>query len=56
MGALALLLLLVGITPASAAPSLLTLDLPAQDLEHALHAYSRATGMAVLVDRELTRG
>ncbi len=55
-GALVLLLLLSGFEPAQAHPPLLTLDLPAQDLEHALHAYSRATGMAVLVDRELTRG
>ena len=51
------LLLLLGMHPAARAESpLLTLDLPAQDLEHALQAYSRATGMAVLVDRELTRG
>lgn len=35
---------------------MLSLNLPAQDLEHALQAYSRATGMAVLVDRDLTRG
>ncbi len=56
VGALVLLLLLSGLEPAQAQPQLLTLDLPAQDLEHALHAYSRATGMAVLVDRELTRG
>lgn len=53
--ALVLLLLLAGIAPVKADP-LLALDLPAQDLEHALQAYSRATGMAVLVDRELTRG
>lgn len=32
------------------------LDLPAQNLESALQAFSRATGMAVLVDRELTQG
>jgi hypothetical protein len=32
------------------------LDLPAQNLDNALQAFSRATGMAVLVDRELTRG
>ena len=56
IGALALLLLLALGTPARAEPPLLILDLPAQDLEHALQAYSRATGMAVLVDRELTRG
>ncbi|SED34250.1 TonB family C-terminal domain-containing protein [Pseudomonas costantinii] len=56
IGALVLLLLLAGSLPAQAEPSLLMLDLPAQDLEHALQAYSRATGMAVLVDRELTRG
>lgn len=54
--ALVLLLLLVGGRAAQAEPALLALDLPAQDLEHALQAYSRATGMAVLVDRELTRG
>ncbi|MGR3889725.1 TonB family protein [Pseudomonas sp. 1152_12] len=54
--ALVLLLLCAGVTPATAAPPLLPIDLPAQDLDHALHAYSRATGMAVLVDRELTRG
>ena len=56
IGALALLLLLAWGTPARAEPPLLVLDLPAQDLEHALQAYSRASGMAVLVDRELTRG
>lgn len=50
-----LLLLLTGAASAQAEPALL-LDLPPQDLEHALQAYSRATGMAVLVDRELTRG
>ena len=54
--ALVLLLLLAGGRVAQAEPSLLLLNLPAQDLEHALQAYSRATGMAVLVDRELTRG
>ncbi|MBK5437049.1 secretin and TonB N-terminal domain-containing protein [Pseudomonas sp. TH32] len=32
------------------------LDLPAQTLDSALQAFSHATGMAVLVDRELTRG
>jgi len=32
------------------------LDVPAQNLDSALQAFSRATGMAVLVDRELTRG
>jgi TonB family protein len=53
---LVLLLLLAGARPAQAEPALLTLNLPTQDLEHALQAYSRATGMAVLVDRELTRG
>jgi len=56
IGALALLLLLAWGIPARAEPPLLILDLPAQDLEHALQAYSRASGMAVLVDRELTRG
>lgn len=56
VGALVLLLLLAWVTPATAAQPRLMLDLPAQDLEHALQAYSRATGMAVLVDRELTRG
>ncbi|MGY2402124.1 secretin and TonB N-terminal domain-containing protein [Pseudomonas sp. SDO5271_S396] len=50
-----MLLLLVGGRVAQAETDLM-LDLPAQDLEHALQAYSRATGMAVLVDRELTRG
>ena len=54
--ALALLCLLAGGGVAQADAPLLTLNLPAQDLEHALQAYSRATGMAVLVDRELTRG
>ena len=54
--ALVLLLLLAGGRPAQAESPLLSLNLPAQDLEHALQAYSRATGMAVLVDRELTRG
>ena len=37
-------------------PQLLALDLPAQNLADALEAFSRSTGMAVLVDRELTRG
>ncbi len=54
--ALVLLLLLAGGRAARADSPLLSLNLPAQDLEHALQAYSRATGMAVLVDRELTRG
>ncbi len=54
--ALVLLLLLVGARVVQAQTPLLPLDLPAQDLEQALQAYSRATGMAVLVDRELTRG
>ncbi|SCX37127.1 TonB C terminal [Pseudomonas sp. NFACC25] len=54
--ALVLLLLLAGGRIAQAESPLLLLNLPAQDLEHALQAYSRATGMAVLVDRELTRG
>ena len=54
--ALVLLLLLAGGGVARAQSPLLLLNLPAQDLEHALQAYSRATGMAVLVDRELTRG
>lgn len=56
MCALVLLLLLAGGRTAQAESLLLSLNLPAQDLEHALQAYSRATGMAVLVDRELTRG
>lgn len=56
MCALVLLLLLAGGRAAQAESPLLSLNLPAQDLEHALQAYSRATGMAVLVDRELTRG
>ncbi|WP_431700096.1 secretin and TonB N-terminal domain-containing protein [Pseudomonas sp. BR20] len=51
-----MLLLLAGGRVAQAESPLLLLNLPAQDLEHALQAYSRATGMAVLVDRELTRG
>ena len=38
------------------ATPLLEMDLPAQNLEQALQAFSQATGMAVLVDRELTRG
>ncbi|SMF71538.1 Type II secretory pathway, component PulD [Pseudomonas sp. LAMO17WK12:I1] len=54
--ALVLLLLLAGGRVAQAESPLLLLNLPAQDLEHALQAYSRATGMAVLVDRELMRG
>lgn len=54
--ALVLLLLLAGGRVAQAESTPLLLNLPAQDLEHALQAYSRATGMAVLVDRELTRG
>jgi hypothetical protein len=32
------------------------LDIPAQELTTALERFSRATGMAVLVDRQLTRG
>ncbi|RMO61043.1 MULTISPECIES: secretin and TonB N-terminal domain-containing protein [Pseudomonas fluorescens group] len=56
MCALVLLLLLLGGRAAQAEAPLLSLNLAAQDLEHALQAYSRATGMAVLVDRELTRG
>src|SRR5471032_1277357 len=32
------------------------LDIPAQELATALDRFSRATGMAVLVDRQLTRG
>jgi TonB family protein len=51
-----LVLLLAVAQPANAETPLLILDLPAQDLEHALQAYSRASGMAVLVDRDLTRG
>lgn len=35
---------------------LLELDIAAQDLSDALELFSRSTGMAVLVDRELTRG
>lgn len=54
--ALVLLLLLAGGRAAQADSLPLLLNLPAQDLEHALQAYSRATGMAVLVDRDLTRG
>lgn len=53
---LVLLLLLAGGGAARAETPPLAMNLPAQDLEHALQAYSRATGMAVLVDRELTRG
>ena len=40
--------------PAQAAP--VELDIPAQDLAAALAQFSHATGMAVLVDRELTQG
>ena len=54
--ALVLLLLLGAGQAARAQSPLLSLNLPAQDLEHALQAYSRATGIAVLVDRELTQG
>lgn len=36
--------------------AVLMLDIPAQNLATALDAFSRLTGMAVLVDRELTRG
>ena len=56
VGALAWLLLLAAVQAAQAEAPPVRLDLPAQDLEPALQAYSRATGMAVLVDRELTRG
>lgn len=56
-----LLLLLLALSTAVRAaplevPALMNLDLPAQNLAPALEAFSRATGMAVLVDRELTRG
>ncbi|CAN7473751.1 STN domain-containing protein [Aquipseudomonas alcaligenes] len=34
----------------------LEFDLPAQDLSQALERFSELTGMAILVDRELTRG
>jgi hypothetical protein len=37
-------------------PAVLMLDIPAQPLATALDAFSRATGLAVLVDQELTRG
>ncbi|MGE7955196.1 STN domain-containing protein [Pseudomonas sp. NPDC089530] len=62
---LALLLALVDSELLWAAPSasppadtrqLLDLDIAAQDLADALELFSRSTGMAVLVDRELTRG
>ncbi|MGE8150379.1 STN domain-containing protein [Pseudomonas vancouverensis] len=48
-------------TPVAIAASLdanvaLTLDIPAQELASALEQFSRTTGMAVLVDRQLTRG
>ncbi|MBT2372662.1 STN domain-containing protein [Pseudomonas fluorescens] len=46
---------LVRAAPLEVSP-LINLDLPAQNLAPALEAFSRATGMAVLVDRELTRG
>ncbi|MNV16737.1 Ferripyoverdine receptor precursor [compost metagenome] len=38
----------------TAAPQIL--DIPAQELAGALEQFSRSTGMAVLVDRQLTRG
>lgn len=55
---LALLWALLWAPPAMTAETapLLEMDLPAQNLEQALQAFSQATGMAVLVDRELTRG
>lgn len=34
----------------------MTLHIPAQDLAHALDQYSHATGVAVLVDSQLSRG
>jgi len=52
---LALLWSLV-LTPIVEAQTEVMLDLPAQNLESALQAFSRATGMAVLVDRGLTQG
>lgn len=55
---LALLLALLWtplVQAATETPRLLDLNLPAQNLEQSLQAFSRATGMAVLVDRELTR-
>ena len=48
------LALLVGLVQAVRAEVIL--DLPAQNLDSALQAFSHATGLAVLVDRELTRG
>lgn len=44
-----------GVLPARSAV-LMELDIPAQELAPALEAFSRSTAMAVLVDRELTRG
>ncbi|MFJ4193026.1 secretin and TonB N-terminal domain-containing protein [Pseudomonas sp. NPDC089534] len=41
---------------AKAEPLRMTLHIPAQDLASALDRFSRATGMAVLVDSQLSRG
>jgi hypothetical protein len=43
-------------TPGADPAAVLMLEIPAQNLAGALDAFSRLTGMAVLVDRELTRG
>ncbi len=53
-----LLGLLSGQTLAEALPATMrvTLHIPAQDLAPALDQFSRATGMAVLVDSQLSRG
>ena len=56
---LALLLVLLWTQHGHAAPEpprLLDLNLPAHHLEESVQAFSRATGMAVRVDRELTHG
>jgi len=42
--------------PQVGSQALLALEIPAQELADALERFSRSTGMAVLVDRELTRG
>ncbi|WP_285415087.1 secretin and TonB N-terminal domain-containing protein [Pseudomonas sp. efr-133-TYG-5] len=54
------LLLVLSLRSAAAEPVpatlRMTLHIPAQELAHALDQYSRATGMAVLVDSQLSRG
>ena len=53
---LLLLWLLLGRAHAADATTPITFDIAPQELAGALEAFSRSSGMAVLVDRQLTRG